>query len=315
VSRKFGRNVSANSVRFLVEKKLHPMGVLAPTDGADIKLERANPPLALKFCVPILPERLVRAVAGVLWPLFLPPVIVAMLGGLVALYFWMFFIHGMSQSVTEPLYQPGLFLMLFGLALLSGLFHEFGHATACHYGGAKPSRIGVGIYVVWPVFYNDVTDTYRLGRGGRLRTDLGGIYFNVIYSLVIVGVYFLTGFEPLLLVIFLEQVMILEQFMPFIRLDGYYMVSDLTGVPDLFAYIKPILKSLVPGREADGRVRELKSWVHMVVSVWVATAIPVLLCLFTMLLISAPLVFTTVLDSFFIHYDELWEAFADGKVV
>ena len=32
---------------------------------------------------------------------------------------------------------------------------------------------------------------------------------------------------------------------PVIRLDGYYLVSDLTGVPDLFARIGPVLRGLL----------------------------------------------------------------------
>ena len=42
--------------------------------------------------------------------------------------------------------------------------------------------MGAGLYLVWPAFYTDVTDSYRLGRGGRLRTDLGGLYFNAIVA-------------------------------------------------------------------------------------------------------------------------------------
>ena len=40
--------------------------------------------------------------------------------------------------------------------------------------------MGAGIYMVWPAFYTDVTDAYRLPRRARLRTDLGGIYFNAV---------------------------------------------------------------------------------------------------------------------------------------
>ena len=138
--------------------------------------------------------------------------------------------------------------MLLGLVVLSAAFHECGHATACRYGGARPGVMGVGIYIVWPAFYTDVTDAYRLDKKGRLRTDLGGVYFNAIFILLTAGAYFLTGFEPLLLIIPLQHLEILHQFLPFIRLDGYYIVSDLTGVPDMFARIKPALKSLCPGR-------------------------------------------------------------------
>ena len=78
-------------------------------------------------------------------------------------------------------------------------FHEFGHASACRYGGARPGVMGVGFYLVYPAFYCDVTDAYRLNRAGRLRTDLGGVYFNGIFALLAGAVYFATGQEAALL--------------------------------------------------------------------------------------------------------------------
>jgi RTX calcium-binding nonapeptide repeat (4 copies) len=75
------------------------------------------------------------------------------------------------------------------------------------------------------------------------------------------------------------------------------------------------LKSAVPGREPDERVRELKPWVRVVVTVWVLTAIPALLYLFATLAINAPLMYTTAWESFFVHYDEVRSALADGRVV
>jgi putative peptide zinc metalloprotease protein len=242
-------------------------------------------------------------------------VIVVVLAGLLALDFWLFFVHGLTQSISETLYQPGLLLAGFAMTFLSGLLHEFGHATACRYSGAKPGVIGMGIYLVYPVFYNDVTDSYRLGRVGRLRTDLGGVYLNVIISLAMAGAYFLTGFEPLLLVAFLEQLVILEQFVPFLRLDGYYVVSDLTGVPDLFARIKPTLKSMIPRRGMDERVREMKPWVRVVVAAWVLITIPALLGLFGLLVANTPFMLATTWDSFLALYDEGSNALRDGRVV
>ena len=52
--------------------------------------------------------------------------------------------------------------------------------------------MGAGIYIVWPAFYTDVTDAYRLPRRARLRTDLGGIYFNAVVAVVTLGVWLAT---------------------------------------------------------------------------------------------------------------------------
>ena len=57
VSEKFGRAVSADNVRVLVEEKLRPLGVLAPagsTSHQPAKLPRAKPVLALHWGAPIL---------------------------------------------------------------------------------------------------------------------------------------------------------------------------------------------------------------------------------------------------------------------
>ena len=64
--------------------------------------------------------------------------------------------------------------------------------------------------------------------------------------------------------------------MPFLRLDGYYIVSDLTGVPDILSRIKPVLSSLLPWRKADDRVTELKPWVRVVVTGYIVILVPVL---------------------------------------
>src|SRR3712207_454722 len=303
------------NVRFLVEELLRPLGVLAATNGSSAKLPRANPALALTFRTPLVPEGVVQAFTAVFRPLFFAPVVIVMLAGFAALDFWLFFIHGISQSAVELLYRPENFLVVFGLAILSAAFHEFGHATALRYGDARPGRIGVGIYIVWPVFYSDVTDAYRLSKAGRLRVDLGGVYFNAIFALATAGAYFLTKSEPLLFAVFVQQVGMLYQFLPFVRFDGYYVVSDLTGLPDLFAFIKPTLRSMIPGRATDARVGELKPWARVVISAWVLTTIPALLYLFATLTVNAPLMYTTSWNSFLVHYDKVRSALGDGRVV
>src|SRR5437867_12521522 len=106
-----------------------------------------------------------------------------------------------DTAIRQMLVDPTSLLAVGGLALASVFFHEFGHAAACHYGGARPGAIGVGLYVVVPAFYTNVTDAYRLSRRARLRTDLGGIYFNAVSAIVASVAYLATGWSPLLLVV------------------------------------------------------------------------------------------------------------------
>ena len=167
--------------------------------------------------------------------------------------------------------------------------------------------MGAGIYIVWPAFYTDVTDAYRLDRKGRLRVDLGGIYFNALFVLLVTAAYLLTGFEPLLVLILVQHMQILQQLLPFLRLDGYYILSDLTGVPDMFARIKPTLKSALPGKENEEAVEELKPWVRRVTLAWIFFLFPVLLLVFGMLIFNSPRMLATAWDSLGLQLDKIQE--------
>ena len=228
-----------------------------------------------------------------------------MLAAIVAVDIWFFFFHGVAQPLRELAYNPVLMLMVLGLVVIATALHEIGHATATRYGGAEPGDMGVGIYIVWPAFYTDVTDAYRLGRGGRLRTDLGGVYFNGLFVLITAGLYALTGFEPLLILIIVQHMQVIQQMLPFLRLDGYYILSDLVGVPDMFARIKPTLKSAVPGQEVAAEAAELKPWVRRVTLAWVVFLLPVLLFTFGMLIFNLPRMIATAWDSFFVQLDKI----------
>src|SRR4051794_10640919 len=315
VSEAIKRGVSADNVRQLVDERLRPLGVIAPADGSEPELQKIDPLLALKLRAALVPESVVNAITKLFKPLFFPPVILVALAGLAAMDIWLFLFHGVAQSLREVLYSPALLMMMLGLVILSAAFHECGHATACAYGGARPGVMGAGLYIVWPAFYTDVTDAYRLGKGGRLRTDLGGVYFNVVFMLVVAGVYAATGYEPLLLIIPFMHLEILHQFLPFIRLDGYYIISDLTGVPDMFARIRPTLASLLPWNETSDRVKELKSWVRGVVTAYVFIVVPLLLFMFGMMVLNAPRIISTAYDSFFSQYHKVQHAFNGGSAL
>ncbi|HWH33878.1 MAG TPA: hypothetical protein VNT56_00985 [Acidimicrobiales bacterium] len=313
VGEAYGKTLSPENVEHLVDAKLRPLGVLTAADGSSPPMERPDALLALKFKTKVVPERVVRSICVLFKPLFPGVVVVAVLGGLVAFDIWLFFVNGVGEAMRDTLYAPGLILLLFALVVLGAALHECGHAAGCAYSGARPGVMGAGLYFVWPAFYTDVTDSYRLGRAGRLRTDLGGVYFNFVFILATAGVYFLTGFEPLLLVIVIQHLEVLHQLLPFLRLDGYYILADLTGVPDLFTRIKDILVSLVPGREPSDRVKALKPWVRAVASGWVLLLVPVIAINLVFLLVQTPRILATAWDSLLVQWDTLGTAAGDGK--
>jgi putative peptide zinc metalloprotease protein len=275
VSGDLGRSLTADQVRHLITAKLAPLGVVA-AGGAPATPPRANPLLALRARGTLLPERAVNAAGSLLRPLFRPPVVAAVIVSVLAVDYWLFAVHGLGGGLRQVLRDPADLLIVLGLSLVSGGFHECGHAAGCRYGGARPGKIGVGIYLVWPAFFTNVTDSYRLSRAGRLRTDLGGLYFNAVFMLALAGIYTATSSEVLLLVIAFTHLEMLEQLMPFVRFDGYFILSDLIGVPDLFARVAPIVKSALPRGRRDPRVTGLRRRARIMVTVWVLCVIPLL---------------------------------------
>ncbi len=289
VSAELGRTLTAEQVQYLLTAKLRPLGVIA--DGpAPADAPKASPLLGLRARGTLLPERAANAAGTLLRPLFHPPVVAAVLASVLAVDWWLFAVHGLGGGIQQVLHNPMDLLIVLGLSLVSAAFHECGHAAGCRYGGARPGVIGVGIYMVWPAFFTNVTDSYRLSRAGRLRTDLGGLYFNAVFMLALAGIYGATSAEILLLVIAFSHLEMLEQLLPFVRFDGYFILSDLIGVPDLFARIAPVLRSALGRGGQDPRVTGLRHRARILVTAWVACVLPLLSVSIGSLLLFLPAV-------------------------
>jgi putative peptide zinc metalloprotease protein len=275
VSKDLGRSLAADQVRHLITTKLLPLGIVA-AEGAPAAPPKANPLFALRARGTLLPGRAANAAGVLLRPLFRPLVVMAVVASVLAVDGWLFLSHGLGAGLQQILRNPVDLLIVAGLSLVSAAFHECGHAAGCRYGGARPGVIGFGVYLVWPSFFTNVTDSYRLSRAGRLRTDLGGLYFNLIFILALAGLYTATSAQVLLLVIAVTHLEMLQQLLPFVRFDGYFILSDLVGVPDLFARVAPILRNAVTRGPKDPRIIGLRRRARIAVTSWVLCVIPLL---------------------------------------
>jgi len=293
VSTAFGRLVSAENVRTLMDKQLLPMGLLRLADGSQPEVKKANPLLGLRFRYIVSDPERTRRITAPFAVLFNPVIVVAVTAAFLAACWWVLMVKGLGSATHEAFAQPALLLLILAVTILSAGFHEFGHAAATRRGGATPGAMGAGLYLLWPAFFTDVTDSYRLGRGGRIRTDLGGLYFNAIVAVAIMALWWATGFDALLLVVVTQILQMVRQLIPLVKYDGYHILADATGVPDLFQRIKPTLLGILPWRWGNPESKMLKPWARAVVTVWVLITVPVLLFSTVMMVLSLPRLLAT----------------------
>ena len=313
VSARTGRTVAPSDVEKLVQEQLRPRGLLLQADGTTAELERSNPLTALRFKLAVTDAALTRRITDPFtvlfhWWIWLP--LLAVFGWVA---WWLLMDRGLASAAYQAFAKPELLFVVIVVTVLSAGFHEFGHAAAARRGGAQPGAMGAGWYLLWPAFYTDVTDTYRLGRSARIRTDLGGLYFNAIVAVAIMAAWWFSGFDALLLIVAAQILQMIRQLAPLVRFDGYHVLADLTGVPDLFSRIGPIIASLWPTRWGDPRVAQLKWWARLVVTLWVIVVVPLLIFSLLVMVLAAPRVIGTAWESLMRERAQAALHWADGQ--
>lgn len=117
--------------------------------------------------------------------------------------------------------------------LTSSLFHEIGHASACKHFGLKHGGIGFGLYLNFPVLYTDVTEVWKLNRKQRCVVNIAGVYFQCYCLLALLTAFLLTNNDLLRYLILTMNLGFIITLNPFFKFDGYWIASDLLGVPNL----------------------------------------------------------------------------------
>lgn len=142
---------------------------------------------------------------------------------------------------------------------LSGvkILHELGHAyTAKRYGCRIPT-MGLAFLVMYPVLYTDTSDAWRLTqRNQKLRIASAGIRVELCIALLATFFWHILPNGPARSAVFLLAsatwiTTLLINLSPFMRFDGYYLLSDFLRVPNLqpraFAMTKWYLRELLFG--------------------------------------------------------------------
>jgi putative peptide zinc metalloprotease protein len=158
--------------------------------------------------------------------------------------------------------RPWVLFALYALVMLMAAVHELGHGLVCkRYGGHVP-RLGVMFYLASFIFFCDTTSSWNFPKKyQRIMVSLGGPLTT--FAFLGAGLWAAAHYsgtrsfwEPVwlmfCLVCFFGLVM---SFNPFIRMDAYYMLMDLSGIPNLRQRSFRFLERQITGIFSKGKRR------------------------------------------------------------
>lgn len=148
--------------------------------------------------------------------------------------------------------------------------HEIGHVLACANWKVNCKEIGILFLFLAPCLYCDTTECWKLrSRWQRAAVAAGGIYVELILACVATLVWLNTreGLEHTLAastMLMCSVGTILVNGNPFFKYDGYFIVSDLWGIPNLSQQastaFRQIFVSFLGGRKQNQAEFEANIW-------------------------------------------------------
>lgn len=175
-------------------------------------------------------------------------------------------------------------LLLFAAAIfIAKVFHELGHAyTAKRYGVRVPT-MGIALLVLWPVLYTDTSEAWKLSnRRQRLAIAAAGMAAELALASIATLLWNFLPDGPLRAATFMIAttswvITLFVNLNPFLRFDGYYLLSDFLEVQNLqdrsFALGKWKLRQLILGINDpppdDFSAHQRKLLITYAYSVWI----------------------------------------------
>jgi len=175
-------------------------------------------------------------------------------------------------------------MLLFAVAIfIAKVIHELGHAyTAKRYGVRVPT-MGIALLVLWPVLYTDTSEAWKLpGRRQRLAIAAAGMAAELALASMATLLWSFLPDGPLRSAVFMIAttswvITLFINLNPFLRFDGYYLLSDFLEVQNLqdrsFALGKWKLRQLILGindpSPDDFNAQQRKLLITYAYSVWI----------------------------------------------
>ncbi len=194
----------------------------------------------LSFRIPLVrPARFLRrTVPMVRWiysPLFLTLTLTAgLLGGAMVSVRWDEF----TSFIPDMLTPTGIIGAAMAMAMAKTL-HEFGHAFTAARFGCRVGTMGVAIILGCPMLFTDATEAWKLSsHRERFLVSFAGLGAELILACWSLLLWNMVEAGPLRDAFFLFSsvtwlISLAVNASPFMRFDGYYLLMDFWGIPNL----------------------------------------------------------------------------------
>ena len=144
------------------------------------------------------------------------------------------------QAATDCLHLSlGDYIIFYIMMVCTTMLHELGHAICCYKNGGKVLSMGLMLFFLMPCFFCDVSDIYMFkDRKKSFSVAVSGIAINYAMGTLGCILFILLAahniYIPLLLFYYLANLgFVVFNLIPFVKLDGYWVVSSLLEVDNL----------------------------------------------------------------------------------
>ncbi|WP_343643809.1 hypothetical protein [Chryseobacterium sp.] len=180
----------------------------------------------IRFQIPLLSSKVSGIMADYLVVLFTPK------------FFWVYFFCLLTLAfyiiLTIKIAVNNTSLLLLLLLYIPTMFlHELGHAAACKRFAGRNGEIGMGIYFIFPVLYSNISALWHCNKEQRIIGNLAGIFMQLLCVLFFYGASLLFHKTLLMEISYVVALYSIIQLIPFIRSDGYWLLSDIFSIPNL----------------------------------------------------------------------------------
>ena len=134
---------------------------------------------------------------------------------------------GPERALPVPLAGRAHGLSVFFLVILGSLAHELGHSFASMAAGIGLRPIGFSVYLIYPVFYTNVSGIEKVGLNERVLVDCGGFVFHGVFLFFLLLWCSVTGNAAFAEAARWIAVIILFNLNPLFRTDGYWLYKDV----------------------------------------------------------------------------------------